>query len=67
MSQVNNTEELVLPAQYLEELTKLSNELLQHELNFCRQAVISFPEKYLTHMKKRLAAAETEVERRFLS
>lgn len=58
--------EVILPLQHFEDLKNLSDELLQHEINFCLSAIDRYPNKYTENMKKRLFAAETEAERRFL-
>lgn len=63
----NSTDgEVILPLQHFEDLKQLSDELLQYEINFCKSAIDRYPNKYMENMRKRLFAAETEAERRFL-
>lgn len=69
MSQQNkeeNDEGVVLPLHHYEDLKKLDNDLLQHEINFCRNSISLYPSKYVKAMQARLRAAEEEAERRFL-
>lgn len=69
MSQQNK--EIILATQYKEGLAELTDELLQHEIDYCL-AQLQFGtllehDKYAQWHKDRLRLAEDEAERRFLS
>jgi len=69
MSQQNNNSyygDIILPSSHPEDLKLLSNELLEHEINYCQSIIANGPEKYKQYICRRLLLAENELERRYL-
>ena len=63
MSQVND-DSLILPLTWFSDLTKLTDELLQHEINYCNSILLVMREpQHITWFSNRLRLAEEEAER----